>query len=472
LQLVKHVVKEGLDFREILTADYVMVNNLNAFTYAPYAIEQFPFSDVGEYRPMYTDGRPAIGILGSPAYTHKFQSTDANRNRKRAYAVFNQFLDTDIRTLGGTVVAAADAEAATEVLTDPKCKSCHIIMDPVASAFKHYNNTGYYQPNNYWPDEMAKPGLAGETQPDDSQEEPLAWVAKKIANDPKFATATVRTVFEGLFLQDVLRITPQSLPEQIALFEIQQSYLVPWADLFISSGYDMRALVKAMMLSDYYQAESIIESEFSKVSAKLNTEQTSYVETRIGGNTSVLTPEMLNRKILMVSAEKNWGETIPLYTGYLDPINVYNGLGTLYGGIDFKDNTRRLRDLNGFMLAIQERMSYDVGCEATMHDFLKPQEQRIFFDHISLDETLNIQADAIRTAISKIIWTLWGQQLNESSNEVTLAYDLFLAIYDENMNANADFYNCHEIRDENRHVKMAFAGVMTYLLSDYRFNKL
>jgi len=186
----------------------------------------------------------------------------------------------------------------------------------------------------------------------------------------------------------------------------------------------------------------------------------------------VLTPEMLNRKILMVSAEKNWGETIPLYTGYLDPINVYNGLGTLYGGIDFKDNTRRLRDLNGFMLAIQERMSYDVGCEATMHDFLKPQEQRIFFDHISLDETLNIQADAIRTAISKIIWTLWGQQLNESSNEVTLAYDLFLAIYDENMNANADFYNCHEIRDENRHVKMAFAGVMTYLLSDYRFNKL
>jgi len=109
LQLVKHVVKEGLDFREILTADYVMVNNLNAFTYAPYAIEQFPFSDVGEYRPVYTDGRPAIGILGSPAYTHKFQSTDANRNRKRAYAVFNQFLDTDIRTLGGTVVAAADA---------------------------------------------------------------------------------------------------------------------------------------------------------------------------------------------------------------------------------------------------------------------------------------------------------------------------------------------------------------------------
>jgi hypothetical protein len=472
LQLVKHVVKEGLDFREILTAKYTMVNNLNAFTYAPYAIDQFPYKDIGEYRPMVTTTRPQVGILGTVAFMHKFQTTDANRNRKRAYAVFDLFLDTDIRTLGGTVVAAADLEAATNVLTDPDCRSCHTIMDPVASAFQHYDNKGYYKPNRQWHEEMAKPGLAGAEQPDNSTVEPLRWVAEKIADDPRFASATVRTVFEGLFGQDVLRISSESLPEQLAQYEIQQAYLVPWAALFIESGYDIRALVKAMILSDYYQAESIVESEFSAVSAGLNNTQKTFVEERVGGSTSILTPEMLSRKTKLLTGEQSWGNTGSLYDGYLDPINVDNGLGVLYGGIDFKDNTQRLRDLNGFMLAIQERMSYDIACEAVTLDFSKAEGDRLFFNNINIEMEPAVQATAIRNILSKMIWTLWGLQATADSEQVTIAYNLLLAIYAENIDADSQSYNCHNTRGNGRHLKMAMAGVLTYLLSDYRFNNL
>ena len=117
---------------------------------------------------------------------------------------------------------------------------------------------------------------------------------------------------------------------------------------------------------------------------------------------------MLGRKILLLTDGESWGDTIPLFDGYLDPINVDNGLGPLYGGIDFKDNTRRLRDLNGFMLAVQERMSYDVACEAITLDFTKSEDERLFFNNISLDSTPNNQFDAIKKTISRMIWMLWG----------------------------------------------------------------
>ncbi len=470
LQLVKHVVKENKDFREILTADYTMVNNLNGYTYAPYKTSQFDFKNLGEYTPKKVTARPQAGILGSVAFTHKHQSTDANRNRKRAVAVFDLFLDTDIRSLGGEVVAAADAEDATNVLTDPQCKSCHTIMDPVASAFKNYNNEGYYRANRNWHDDMADPGLAGKKM--SGNEEPLVWLAGEIANDPRFARATVKTLFSGLFGQNVLRISPASLPEQIAVYEIQQAYIEPWAKLFIQSNYNVRALVKTMIVSDYYQASSLNSAAFSRYTNGLSSDQKVYVQERVGGSTTQLTPEMLARKIGLLTENYVWGQGNSLYKGILDPLNVDNGIAVLYGGIDFKDNTERLRDINGFMLAVQERMSYDIACEAMDIDFAKSSSKRLLFPNVNLGQAPQEQSSEMKALIADAMWTLWGQSYNEDSTEVSTAYNLLLNIYNQNTRDNPSSYDCHRTSGTGRHLKMALTGMLSYLLSDYRFNNL
>ena len=67
--------------------------------------------------------------------------------------------------------------------------------------------------------------------------------------------------------------------------------------------------------------------------------------------------------------------------------------------------------------------------------------------------------------LAKLIWITWGQQVDVESNEVTIAYELLLALYQENLNSNLPWYGCNFSDESGRHMKFAIAGVVTYLLS-------
>jgi hypothetical protein len=178
------------------------------------------------------------------------------------------------------------------------------------------------------------------------------------------------------------------------------------------------------------------------------------------------------------------------------------GFHILYGGIDSNDVTNRVRDANGVMANIADRMSNEMACYATPYDFTLPQEERKLFPHVELTfEPKDVNGfeivettEAIKKNIVHLHEHVLGEQLSPDDPEIQRTYDLFVAIWEEGragMKAPEDPelglpysqdlpYPCADygyIGEENEnnvtsdpnYTVRAWMGVMSYLLSDYSF---
>ena len=84
-------------------------------------------------------------MLNTQAFLNRYPSTETNRNRARARWTFYHFLGVDIeKSAPRTTDPIALADTDNPTLKNSACTVCHQVLDPVAGAYQHYGDIGFY----------------------------------------------------------------------------------------------------------------------------------------------------------------------------------------------------------------------------------------------------------------------------------------------------------------------------------------
>lgn len=461
LELVKHVIRTDRPFTEVLTADYVMVNPYSAVILGTNAGDNgFPFSateninnhDRDDFRPAQGitqqdgDSVPLAGVISTHAFLSRYPSTNTNVNRKRARFVFDYFLGIDIEGLAARDGLDLD-NVMGEVPTyeDPQCTVCHDVMDPIAGLFTMRDNDGEYDDDNRYEYTRTTNGIprmvpAGYTLdpadalPSGNEFDPLVFLGQKLATDDRFADKTVRTVLGGL-----TGIAPTS-PDGIAFINDTKTR-------FIGSNYNFKALVKDVVLSDFFRARNLALTEVPA----------NYADVGAG---RLLTPEELGRKISAVTGGAyEWRGP-----------NSNSGLSgrhyLLYGGIDSDEVVARTTSPTALIDGIQERIANQVACDRVADDLYN---DGLLFPNVD-ETTIPAGGEAdIRQNIAFLHRHLLGEDLATDAAEVDATYQLFLDARGLGETAIPSPCRSNNQSNDTNQTVLPWMAVVTYLLSDYRF---
>ncbi len=524
LELIAYVVKHDRPFTEILTAKYTVGNAYSAPSYI--GIEDVPLritEDPERFRRMEVPGVPHAGLLTSPMFLNRFPTSDTNRNRHRSRMAYWFFLGIDINRFGSRPVDVNEIDLGENpTLNDPNCTICHTTMDPVAGVFMNWDERGIYENRGEWYEDMLEPGFAGETLPKKQFKSALQWFGKQLAKHPRFALAATHTIFQGLTGQAPLDLTllqspadidpgddggvttdggvadggvadggatdggtdggvpdppdPDPVPEDVhpaleRAYLLQKSILETMQDRFVDSDFNLKVLVKEVIISPYFRAKN---------SAPLGPDME--LELSAFGTARLLTPEHLTRKIESTTGIRWWprpGDEDYLLDEYL----------FFYGGIDSDQVTKRVTQPNGVMASLAQRMAYEVACSAVPYDFSKKVKDRLLFPDMEPGVNLNQQEGRVRDAIRHLHLQLLGEEATEE--ELTESMDLLLEVYnlgrqgiadesvDEQLTQPCRLYqdrltgddlpqSRYVDRDDNYTIR-AWMAVVSYMLSDYRY---
>ena len=466
VELVAHVVRNNRPFTEILTADYTMVNPYSAsiFGAKPAGATNFNFvygdtlsaKDAKDFRPaVITDKNnrryPHSGVLNTLAFLGRYPSTSSNRNRARARYVFKYFLDTDVEGLANRANLDLDNLVGEfPTLQDPQCKVCHDVLDPVAGLFKNWDEDGpFLGDNQSWyhtrtPPEMLAPGytaLTSDALPSRESARALAWLTSRVIADNRFAVSTVKTVVGSL-------LGPAAAAD-VALSEDLKNK-------FVASNFDFKSLVKSVVVTDYFRAGNVGAADDPALFAAY-------------GLGRLLTPEQLDRKISAVTGGYQWrspaGRSLLQSTTYL----------LLYGGIDSLEITERTTSPTGMIAAIQDRLAYQISCEVTAADFAKAKPARSLFPNVTIGDTPDVSAAAIRDNIVYLHKRVLGEELAADDPEINRTFNLFVAVRDVSQTTgltaacSAGLPVQDPIRVDSQRTVQAWQAVTAYLLSDFHF---
>ena len=517
LELVRYAAMNDLPHTLYMTADFMMVNWYSQQVYEAELVEAGEFRELAEpvcdedgiqlfYDP--TDFRPArvtkqleyefgglphAGVLTSPMFLNRYPTTRTNRNRHRARIVFDYFLDTDILAIeGDRPEDGIGSGVSNPTLLDPACYACHQVMDPVSSTFQHWTDRGRYivsgssSANDWDGSDIEPPGLGGKQAPlsgsDGQFRTLLQWLGHEIAADPRFARATVRTLYEGLMGQEVLPAPAEDASEDEKLaYNSQRAILNGVAETMVAENWDIKAAVKALIMSPYYRADNVDVQELA-------------VNQHIGA-TQFISPEQLQTK-LQATVGFGWDEL------------RWEDNRIMYGGMDSDSVTERIREPGGLVIAIQNRMATEMACRSAAYDFLNPTSQRRLFPHVEI-ETLPLDLEGnenapavtrIRENIRYLHWILLGEDVAAGSTEEQATYDLFTGVLAEGQamlenrenydpqpsewlewecrarwlrqadgRTDGDLPSEERIEQDEYYSIRAWTAVLTYLMSDYRF---
>ncbi|NND28994.1 MAG: hypothetical protein HKN97_10430, partial [Myxococcales bacterium] len=478
------------------------------------------------FQEIYVPGIPHAGILTSAMFLNRFPTSDTNINRHRSRMAYSFFLDIDINQFGNRPVDASSDFGENPTLNNPDCTVCHTTMDPVAGLFMNWNENGEYSGEGEWfgPDYILPPGFNGEALPDQNRRNALQWFAQRIAQNPRFAQATVKTVFEGLTGQEILDVTiptppdmsgmggsdgaggaggdpgvggmggvggstppppPPPLPDDIPnidptvdpalqrAYNVQQQVLRTIQQRFIDSAYNFKVLVREIVLSPYFRAKNA-----TPLTSDLEKELSTF------GTARLLTPEHLSRKIEATTGVR-WRSNPNRSDYLLDQYRIF------YGGIDSDLVTQRVTEPNGVMASLAQRMAYEVACAAVPYDFSKPAHQRLLFPDIDQNAPLSETSDQVRDAVRHLHDMLLGEELAGSDEEIAATMIVLMEAYnlgrqglaDESVSdqlagqcrlnndriTGADLPENRRINRDTEYTIRAWMAAVSYLLSDYRY---
>jgi len=489
LELIAHVIRAERPFTEILTADYTMATGYSELSLI--GLPDVPLG-VGEnpehFRKVQIPGTPHAGILTSAMFLNRFPTSDTNINRHRSRMTYAFFLDIDINQFGSRPVDASNDFGENPTLNNPDCTVCHTTMDPVAGLYMNWNESGEYSGEGEWfgPEYILPPGFNGEGLPDENRRNALQWFAQRLAQNPRFAQATVKTVFQGLTGQKILDITVPMTPEMAE--EAMQDPMDPMdppdpmmdpdagvggmggaggsagtggaagmggaggmggaepppppplpepepeidptVHPALKRAYDVqqgivRTIQRRFIDSGYnfkVLVREIVLSPYFR--AKNASPLTTDMEMELStfGTARLLTPEHLSRKIEATTGVR-W-RSRPDRTDYL--LGQYR---IFYGGIDSDLVTKRVTEPNGVMASLAQRMAYEVACYAVPYDFSKPPNQRLLFPNIDQNTALSDASDQVREAIRHLHDRLLGENLAGSDEEVAATMVVLMEAY-------------------------------------------
>jgi hypothetical protein len=135
LRLAQEVVMSGSPYTEILTADWMMANDVVAYVWGL----DYDAGGPDWQRTTWSDGRPAAGVLGSSAFIRRHESAGSNFHRGRAAHIAATFLCDDLRKREIEVNDLIDLNdefaVAHAVQTDSGCLGCHATLEPMAAFY-------------------------------------------------------------------------------------------------------------------------------------------------------------------------------------------------------------------------------------------------------------------------------------------------------------------------------------------------
>ncbi len=462
LELIRHVVTNDLPYREVLTADYRM---MNPFTYEvldgaswqggydPLDPTDWRPGQIRRYRVAWgvslqartgRDYLPSAGILSSPVFLARFPSTETNRNRARARWTYQFFLGVDIERLA---VRAMDPEELQQV-TNPgaegsSCFGCHSLLDPVAATFQSWGNDGHfldrqgydalppsyvssehYQANDQWYRQQLPAGFNQQTMPTlssfgpvNGHDDGLRWLADQIVEDDRFATGTVQFWFKGLLgrepLLQPLEPDDPNYNADLEAWQAEQALIAELGQQFRDNDENLKSLLVEMMMSPLFRSERFDQASASRREALR--------ELGIG---QLLTPEQLDRKLTAVlgqSWQLDWQQRGQLLENYY----------LFYGGIDSDGITERPQFLNSMMVSVTERMANELACERVFQEFWPGMPRTLFpMVEITTDPSTEAGETAIRNNLQHLMWRLWGAA---EPAEVDAAWELYKALYEQRL---------------------------------------
>lgn len=489
LDLIVYLVKNGKPFTDVVGAPYTVVNHYSAIAYG--VDGSITWKDPTDYNEFHEttvktgagDDYPHAGVLSMPAFLNRWQTSPTNRNRGRARRVAAFFLATDVLKIADRPIDATKVTAVQDPTRNSEaCTVCHKIIDPIAGGFRGFDDQDYedFDPKRAWHDDMFPPGFGAQDMDPAFYPKAPQWLGPRIASDPRFKIAAVRTIYKGLTGHDPLPFprdaTDPNYAIEIQAWEAQDAFLRITADTFEKANHDLKVVFKAVIKSPYYRAESVP----ADVDPGLLTDV---------GLGRLLTPEMLNRKIAAVTGVRwrkhyNWDERHDwLEEDY--PI--------LYGGIDSDSTVTRLTAANGLIASVSGRMANEMSCSLTAWDFTKGKAERRFFPKVELSEmpesaghTVDGSVSDIKANIQHLHKLFLDEDLTVDDPEITRTYQVFLDTWHELSESGVTDldYNCSgrwnavdgtdlpddaQITDDKNYTVRSWMAVVTYLMSDFKF---
>jgi hypothetical protein len=384
-----------------------------------------------EAQVSYPDGTavPHAGILSTPAFLNRWPTTPTNRSRGRARFVMKTFLATDVlklteRPVDVTLVTQQD----NPTLNAQQCTVCHRVIDPIAGAFRGYDEGDYerFDPQRPWHPDMFHPGFGEQDLPSPSYGAALPWLAQQLVADPRFDRAVVYQAFRAVTGQEPMPwpegLEGAALQDALAAWNAQDAFFRELETAFRDGNRNYRALLVSLLRSPWYRAVSAPGADESQLS-----------RLRGHGTARWLGPELLNRKLVALTGT-HWRQLWEPQKER-DWLND-NAVSALYGGIDSDATTRRATAPNGVMSNVAWRMAVELSCMAIPSDFAREPSARLLLPGAvqaeipeSAGHPVPGSISSIRASISALHERLTGEQPSEE--EVDAAYGVFYGTWKE-----------------------------------------
>lgn len=490
LNLITYLIQNDKPFTDVVAADYTVVNPYSAIAYGvDQSISFADPTDEGEFHEAKVtlgtgDAVPHAGVLSMPAFLNRWQTSPTNRNRGRARRVAQFFLATDVLKIADRPIDATKVTAVQDPTRNSEaCTVCHKVIDPIAGGFRGFDDNDYeeFDPKRAWHDDMFPPGFGSEDMDPSYYSHALQWLGPKVAGDARFKISAVRTVYKGLTGHDALPFPDAGTDEEtfktkIRAWEAQDAFFRETADAFVKANYNVKVIFKAVIKSPYYRA----------VTAPADMDPGLLTDVGLG---RLLTPEMLNRKIVAVTGvrwRKRWD-----WTNQHDWLN--EDYPILYGGIDSNNTISRLTAANGLIASVASRMANEMACMVTAWDFTKDQADRRFFPDVELSEAPELSGHTVDGSVANIKKNIQhlhqlflDEDLPVDDPEIERTYQVFLDTWHEmaqsgdtnipwacsgrwNPIDGSDLPDGLQIKYDKDFTLRSWIAVMTYIMSDYKF---
>lgn len=394
LALLRHVIENDLPFSEMVTADYTMADPIVA---AMWSLE-YPEGKTGWQPSFYTDGRPHAGVMTSTTMWSRYPSAGVNSNRHRANTISRIFLCDDYlsrpvsfsRTQIDTLTSGDPEEV---IQTTQACQSCHSTLDPFASHFFGFwweidgdlSEQTLYRPEDeqFWREQMGdhvSPAFYGiPTQGIDE-------MAQHLAEDPRFASCAVRTVFDGLTQRNAS--------------DLDRVELTPHIQAFVESNQNVREAVRSIVMSPEYRAAHIEDERGDRIPVLKS-----------------VTPAQLETIILEKTGYR-WS-----FDGRPALQRNIQGLAVLAGGTDGRFVNAPNYDPSIGLVFVQERLAQAAAWHVVRHDLADDREEdAILLRYVTRLDTPENNREAFVVQLEQLYVDVIGVPLDrpESDDEESI----------------------------------------------------
>jgi len=490
-ELVAYVVENNLPYSEIITADYMMMNQpLNDYlggtaefneseywTFKPSRImEYYTRNNIQESdEAIFTfhnklDGYsnplrpyPHAGLLTDLGFLARYPTTATNRNRARARWTFYHFLNIDIeKSSQRPTDPQALADTNNPTMNNGNCTVCHSTLDPVAGAFQNWDENDLYRPGNgkdsldgfykYPPDgsismyeegdvwyrDMREPGLFEYKINDDDYT--LQELANLIIAEDAFYESTVKFWWPSVFGHEMLDKpvveSDTDYPSRILAYNQQQLSLNEFSEI-LKNTKNLKSMLLSMIKSPWSTVVSLDDDVSLDGMAEASiTEFQLLNPIQLVNKTEFLTGLIWGRHL----TQKNnnpYGRSGKLVRDY----------NLVYGGHDSKNVTKRSDNLTALTLDVVLQQAAELACPATAIDLYRNPEDRLIFKNVDENLTPNemqpfslstSESRNLRTYLVELVERFHGNYYDIDDDEIIRIHNIFVEVFLSTKEENLD----------------------------------